>query len=291
MAHAAVSMHARSTRARPFSVRRFGWRAWGIVLFLLTTSVPVSADRPALAIIVDDLGFRWVEDQAVLELDRRISVAIIPNAPLARRMAELADRQQRTVLVHLPLTQGAGLACDAPLCPQREWSPERVRQHLDWAFEQVPGAVGLNNHQGSHFTADVAATRRLLEGLKLFSRTRPIAPFVIDSRTTPQSRLAELAESSGFRTARRDVFLDHDLHPEAMELAWQAAIGIARKRGHAVVIAHPHPESIEFLRQALTRIDSSGIVLVPITEVLGDGRPPPPRFGHPAAAVAYRPYD
>lgn len=287
MADSPLSPTAQITRAKQFAVAASGWRACMLAACLLLAAGQASAERPTLAIIVDDLGFRWVEDQAVLDLDRRISVAIIPNAPLARRMAEQAERQQRTVLVHLPLTQGPALACDAPLCPQREWSPERVRQHLDWAFEQVPGAVGLNNHQGSHFTADVAATRRLLEGLKLFSSARGAAPFVIDSRTTPRSHLAELAESSGFRTARRDVFLDHDLRPEAMELAWQTAIRIARNRGRAVVIAHPHPESIEFLQRALAQIDDSGIELVPITDILGAGRPPPARFGHPAASVAY----
>ncbi len=281
---------------RTLRARLPGFIAQCLIPMLVLLAVVVSgaqahqtaADRPAIAVIVDDLGFRLIEDQAVLRLDPRVSVAIIPNAPLARRMAEQANEQQRVTLVHLPLTQGPARACDAPLCPRREWSPERMRRHLEWAFGQVTGAVGLNNHQGSHFTADVGANRRLLEGLGLFSEKHPFAPFVVDSVTTPYSRLAELAEASGFRTARRDVFLDHDLRPEAMQKAWQEAIRIAGERGHAVVIAHPHPETIEFLQQALPEVEESGIDLVPITDVLLEPPSQRPRLGYPAAGVGYR---
>lgn len=248
-----------------------------------------AAERPpALALIIDDLGFRLIEDQAILALDPRISVAIIPGAPQARRLAEQARAQQRVVLVHLPLAQEPHGECDMPPCPRREWSAERMRRHLAWAFDQVPGALGLNNHQGSQFTADRAATRRLLEGLKLYSRKQPVAPFVIDSRTTPDSQLEDLAAAAGFGSAKRDIFLDHERSAEAMESAWQTAIALSRRQGHAVVIAHPHPETIAFLSQALGALESAGIELVPITRVLSEAAPLRPRMGHPAANAAYR---
>lgn len=264
-------------------------RSVALLLALLGMLAPAAADQqPAMALLIDDLGFRVIEDLAVLELDPRVSVAIIPNAPLARRVARLANAQQRIVLVHLPLTQGSAQECDAPLCPERAWSAERMRLHLDWAFSEVQGAAGLNNHQGSHFTGDLAATRRLLEGLELYSREQKTPPFIVDSRTTPNSRLATLASEAGFATTQRDIFLDHDRGPEALENAWQAAIALARRQGHAVVIAHPHPETIDFLAQALPKLTHAGVRLVPITEVLKQREAPPVRLGYPAAATAYR---
>lgn len=259
-----------------------------LLLFGFNPQVQSGQASPAIAIIIDDLGFRLNEDQAVLGLDKRIGVAVIPNAPQARRVARQAAVQQRPILVHLPLAQGPDGDCDAPLCPRREWSPERVRQHLAWAFAEVDGAIGLNNHQGSHFTADPAAIRRLLEGLKLFSLDQPEAPFVLDSRTTPGSQLGALAASAGFRTARRDVFLDHDRSPAAMQQAWQAAIDLAHRRGQALVIAHPHPETIEFLDHSLDQLSAQGVRLVPVTEMLKIGRSISPGIGLPAAGAAYR---
>lgn len=263
------------------------WRPLVCLLLYGISTLSIAEKPPALAVIIDDLGFRLVEDRAVLALDSRISVAIIPNAPLARRMAEKAYAQQRTVLVHLPLAQGPNGECDAPLCPRREWSAERMRRHLAWAFEEVPGAAGLNNHQGSLFTANPAATHRLLEGLALFSRGRPETPFVIDSRTTPDSQLASLASAAGFSTARRDVFLDHDRSPEAINRAWNAAITLARRQGHAVVIGHPHPETIEFLAAAVARLEHEGVALVALSEVLRQARSATDKPAPAAAKVAY----
>jgi len=262
--------------------------AAAMLLLCWNQDAPAEQATPAIAIIIDDLGFRMNEDQAVLGLDQRIGVAVIPNAPQARSVAKQAAAQQRTVLVHLPLAQGPDGDCDAPVCPLREWSSERVRQHLAWAFGEVHGAVGLNNHQGSHFTADPAAIRRLLEGLPLFSLDQPETPFVLDSRTTPGSQLGELAASAGFRTARRDVFLDHDRSPAAMQQAWRAAIELAHRQGQAVVIAHPHPETIEFLDQALAELAEQGIRLVALPEILRRGRSIAPGIGLPAAGAAYR---
>ncbi|GEM_PF-3567009 len=267
-------------------LRLFRSLAWGALL--LSAGAAAAENVARLAVIVDDLGFRQAEDLAILELDRRVSVAIIPNAPLARYMAAEARRQQRITLVHLPLAQGPTGECDAPVCPRREWSAERMRQHLAWAFGEVEGAVGLNNHQGSLFTADLAATRRLIEGLKLFSHEQPSPPFILDSRTSPQSRLAELAGGSGFRTARRDIFLDHDRSPEAMNRAWNAALAVARREGSAIVIAHPHPETIVFLRRSLPELAAHGVALVALPEVLQEPAQQPARYGYPAAGVAYR---
>lgn len=243
---------------------------WLMILALsVGSSSALATDRaPMLAVIIDHIGFRLLEDQAALTLDQRISVAIIPNAPLARRMAEQARAQQPTILVHLPLPQGAAAECDAPVCPHAEWSPERMRRHLAWAFDEVQGAVGLNNHQGGQFTADPEATRRLLEGLSLFSLDHAVRPFVIDSRTTPDSRLGDLAAAAGFATAQRDVFLDHDRSPEVMQQAWQGAIRRARVHGRAVVIAHPHPETISFLGEAVAGLAEQGVDLVQLSEVL-----------------------
>lgn len=236
---------------------------------LLALAVPLRAAEPArIALIIDDLGFQPALDAAVLALDARVAVAIIPGAPAASRLAREAGAQPRDVLIHLPLSHSGSGACDAPICPHREWSPERMRRHLDWASAQVEGAVGLNNHQGSVFTADLGASRRLVEGLVLLNEEREQPLFVVDSRTTPRSEFARVARSVGLRVGERSVFLDHVRTPEAIAAAWEHLLAVATTRGHAIAIGHPHAQTIDFLNTALPALEDSGVMLVRIGELV-----------------------
>lgn len=260
----------------------------GVLAPLLLSGPALKAAEPArVAIIIDDLGFRADQDRAVLGLDRRIAVAVIPNAPRAGDMARLATAQRRELLVHLPLAHAHQQDCDAPVCPRREWSAERMRQHLAWAFDEVEGAIGINNHQGSLFTSDAAATRRLVEGLVLFNRERERPLFVIDSRTSPGSMLAGMAVEAGLSAGQRQVFLDHERSLEAIERAWLELLRLSRRDGSAIAIGHPHPETIEFLNQAVAMLEDQGIRLVPISSLLKPAAVRRPGNGHAAAAAAY----
>lgn len=259
-------------------------------LSLLTSTA--EAGRPAqLAIIIDDLGYQPELDRAVLDLDPRLAVAVIPDGPGAREIALQAARQGRETLIHLPLAHVGSGDCETALCPRREWSAERMRLHLEWAGSQVPGAVGLSNHQGSLFTADAAATRRLVEGLVLLNRQRQPQPplFVIDSRTTPESHLAQEAIRAGIRTGQRQVFLDHERSSEAIALAWIVLIERALAEGRAIAIGHPYPETLEFLARAIPALEGTEVQLVPVSSLLDSAVPAALRPGQAAALFAYPP--
>ncbi len=227
------------------------------------------ADKPRIAIVIDDLGYLAINDRDVLSLDPSIAVAIIPDAPLAPYLSRQAARQQRDVLIHLPLSAVRHDDCQfEATCVEPEWSPLRMASHLRWAAERVDQAIGINNHQGSRFTADHEAVRRLVTSINLLERLHGIELFVLDSRTTAQSRLEQKARAAGLATARRNVFLDNDLSSEAIEAAWKNLIEQARRRGFAIAIGHPHRETIEFLEQAVPELAARGIELVSIRQLL-----------------------
>ncbi|MFP4207692.1 MAG: divergent polysaccharide deacetylase family protein [Wenzhouxiangella sp.] len=239
-----------------------------------------------IAIIIDDLGYQQALDRAVMALDTRIAVAVIPDGPAALPAAEEALTQGREILIHLPLTHYSG-ACEAIHCPRREWSPERMRQHLAWAARQVPGAVGLSNHQGSKFTADTAASRRLIEGLVLLNNERQHPLFVVDSRTTALSQLAHEAARAGIGQAQRRVFLDHERNPEAIEMAWRRLLQHARSDGYALAIGHPYPETIAFLAQAIPSLSDGEPTLVPVSVLVEQVDRARPSTGLLGAGGAY----
>mgnify|MGYP003150854377 CR=1 FL=1 len=64
------------------------------------------------------------------------------------------------------------------------------------------------------------------------------------------------------------MFLDNVAQPEAIAERFLDAVEQARRRGIAVAIGHPYPETIAFLQAVLPGLESQGIHLATVSEVL-----------------------
>lgn len=133
---------------------------------------------------------------------------------------------------------------------------------VDAAVSRIPEARGLNNHMGGVLTADVNAMNMLMESLGGHGL------FFVDSRTTPQSVASNLARQHGLAYAGRDIFLDNERDLAAINDQFNLAIALAKRRGQAIVIGHPYPETIEYLQNIIPLLDSAGIELVPVSSLL-----------------------
>ncbi len=235
-------------------------------LLALGFGLVAAAQTPRIAVVMDDLGYQHGLDQAIMALDSRVVVAIIPEAPAATRLARQAGEQGREVLIHLPLAGVYQDNCEPALtCMGLDWPLEKVTRHLADALMRVDNAVGINNHQGSRFTRDHTAVAGLVNGLRQLNVEQERNLFVLDSRTVPDTVLEDKALAAGLAATRRHVFLDHYIDSERIEQAWNQLLAMARARGAAVAIGHPHRETIEFLNQALPQLADQGIELVPVS--------------------------
>jgi polysaccharide deacetylase 2 family uncharacterized protein YibQ len=90
----------------------------------------------------------------------------------------------------------------------------------------------------------------------------------VDSRTTPNSQGVPAAEEVGLPSAMRDVFLDNDLAPEAITKQFEELERIARRRGYAVAIGHPHDATLAALAGWLPRVAERGIQVVPVSAIV-----------------------
>ena len=90
----------------------------------------------------------------------------------------------------------------------------------------------------------------------------------LDSRTTAQSVAAAEARRAGVAHAVRDVFLDNDTDLASIRRQLALTEQIARRRGSAVAIGHPHDATIEALRGWLPTLEQRGFVLVPISTIV-----------------------
>ena len=124
----------------------------------------------------------------------------------------------------------------------------------------MPGLVGINNHEGSRFTADAAALEPVMATLK----ARHL--FFFDSRTGPESAVRTAASTAGVMTGARDIFLDDDPRPLAVSAELEMLAREARRTGAAIAIGHPHEATLKLLAQWLAQ--DHGVTLVPLDEAI-----------------------
>jgi len=139
-------------------------------------------------------------------------------------------------------------------------APEEIARRLGWNLARVPGLVGINNHEGSRFTADAAALAPVMATLK----ARHL--FFFDSRTGPQSAVGQAARAAGVMTAPRDVFLDDDPSPVAVGAELEMLAREARRSGVAIAIGHPHDVTLKLLAAWLAQ--DHGVTLVRLDEAI-----------------------
>lgn len=236
------------------------------------TSVPPHVPKKArprpsgpgsVAIIIDDMGTSLQEARELLAIGLPITFSVIPGLPRDRAVAEMAHQQGGRVMLHIPMEpQGypeRRLEKNGLLLSQSEGEiAERVRGYL----QAVPHAVGANNHMGSRFTEDGEKMAVVLSVLK----ERGL--FFIDSRTSPKSVGLQLARQLGIEAGTRNVFLDNVQEVGAIKVQLEEAVRIARRKGGAIAIGHPHPATIRALRELMPELRDSGINFVYASELV-----------------------
>jgi uncharacterized protein len=139
---------------------------------------------------------------------------------------------------------------------------DELRERTLAALAAVPGAVGVNNHMGSMFSADPRSMGTIL---RLIS-SRGL--FYLDSRTSPDSVGYRTAVALGIPAAERQVFLDPDPRPGEVHEQFRRLLDLARTRGSAVAIGHPHPDTLAALATEVPRARAEGFDFVPVSSLL-----------------------
>ena len=216
---------------------------------------------PRLAVLIDDLGYNLHLGRQALALPGPVTVAVIPFTPHARTLSAEANSAGIEVMLHQPMEGGAGgPASHGELT--LDMDEANFRDTLRLALAEVPHAVGLNNHQGSRLTAATEPMHWLMEEL------HALGLYFIDSRTTADSVALDVAHYHGIPALRRDLFLDHVPQQVVIRQQFERAIDHANQHGHAILIAHPYPESLRFLATALPELPARGIEQISLSALI-----------------------
>jgi uncharacterized protein len=216
-----------------------------------------------VAIIVDDMGSSLQEVNALMATKLPITFSIIPGLAKVKEVATAAHANGFQVMLHMPMEpQGYPRQRMEPYGLLLSQSDEEIQKRLNGFLQAVPYAVGANNHMGSRFTEDKAKMATVLTVLK----GRGL--FFIDSRTSPHSVGYSLAREMGLNTAARNIFLDNVQNVDAIREQLEQLAGLARKKGVAIGICHPHKATIQALSAALPELHRRGINFVYVSELV-----------------------
>ena len=199
-----------------------------------------------LAVVIDDVGYNKVRGLRAINLPGDITIAVLPFAPHTQTLVKHAARRGKDIIIHQPMEPHPSphaLEEDGTLT--LEMSQSEFAATVSTALQAVPTRVGLSNHTGSLLTAERIPMQRLMTQLN------ENGLFFLDSRTTPQTVAMRVAREHGVPALRRDVFLDHERNSMAIHKAFEKALRIARRRGHAVIIGHPYGISLDYLERRL----------------------------------------
>ncbi|APG28992.1 hypothetical protein A7E78_02725 [Syntrophotalea acetylenivorans] len=226
----------------------------------IAESVPV---RPRMAIIMDDLGHETHSAKTLIDIQLPVTFAILPYTAQAGTVARLAHQNGYEVMLHIPMEPQNYPAIDpGPGALIMSMDPFAVQNQLRQWLDELPYVVGGNNHMGSRLTEDPESMGAVLEVL------RERRMFFIDSRTSASSVAIIEARRKGVPAISRDVFLDNVREVPAIAREIRKLAGMARRRGSAVGICHPYPETLAALRQEAEVLREQGIDVVPVSQLL-----------------------
>lgn len=205
--------------------------------------------HPAIAIVIDDLGADPSRTRRVAALPPEIAMSFLPYADSVPQQAQMAAAAGHDVMVHMPMQAEAYRHADpGPMALRVDLPQAEIVRRLDWALARVPGFIGVNNHMGSRFTetreAMMPAMRVLAERARSSNNF-----FFFDSVTSPRSVGTQVARSFGMVSAGRDIFLDDTQTAAEVSYELGQLEHIARTRGVALAIGHPHDVTLSVLER------------------------------------------
>jgi uncharacterized protein len=244
------------------------------IYLTLFVAVPLQADedkivlppknvyRPAISIIIDDLGERFDSGLKAIKLSGQVTLAFLPYTPYAAKLAALSHAVDKEVMLHMPMESiyhnrmgKGGLTADMH---QKEFV-----KAIEDALASVPYVAGINNHMGSLLTQQHEHMLWLMQEINNHGNL-----FFVDSRTIVGSVAQKVAMENHTPNLRRNIFLDTDRHPDAIRSEYLSLINIAQQDGTALAIGHPYPQTLAFLQEALPEVEKYGVELVSVSTLI-----------------------
>ncbi|OAB43711.1 hypothetical protein PBAT_17655 [Paenibacillus antarcticus] len=211
-----------------------------------------SEGKPKVAIIIDDFGNGQKGTEEMFQMPVKITAAIMPFLPTSHRDAEIAHKRGYDVIVHMPMEPKTGKASWlGPGAITTDLSDSEVRKKVEAAIDDIPYAIGMNNHMGSKITGD----ERIMGIVLAVCKERGL--FFVDSKTNYRSVVGLVATQKGLPPVNNHIFLD-DTHTTSHITKQLREVEMwANQNRYCVTIGHVGKTTADTLRNRIPQMQGS----------------------------------
>ncbi|MFZ5968608.1 MAG: divergent polysaccharide deacetylase family protein [Bacillota bacterium] len=228
--------------------------------FFVTDLFTVQTDtlpKGYAAIIIDDFGNNGDGTEEMFNLHIPITAAVMPFLPFSTADAVSAHQAGLEVILHIPMEPNFGKKTWlGPKGITTDLTDEEVRSRIAEGLEQIKWASGMNNHMGSKATQD----ERIMKIILGIAKEHNL--YYVDSKTTPNSVIGNLAQEIDLHHFDRHIFLDNIKNQQHVEKQLEKLGEIALEKGYAIGIGHVGPEGGSITARAIKK-------MIPILEQKG----------------------
>jgi polysaccharide deacetylase 2 family uncharacterized protein YibQ len=206
------------------------------------TYIYKKGSKPKLAIIIDDVSSSK-QKRDILNIGYKVTMAFLPPQKSHSNSAKIAQ-DLPVHMIHFPMQASKKFKSKEKTTLTVNDSYMKIEGIVKRLRKLYPKVTYTNNHTGSVFTQNDAAMDKLFKALKKYN-------FIfVDSRTTAKSVAKKYAKKYGMPYIVRNTFIDNKKNYNYIQTQLKKAIKIAKKRGYAIAIGHPHSLTIKVLRES-----------------------------------------
>lgn len=220
--------------------------------------IPQAVGNPKIALVFDDGGYSLSDLQHFLDLPFPLAVAVLPQLNNSVAAAQKIRAAGKELLLHQPM-QAINLKVDpGPGAITPTMQTYEIAEVVKKNIAQIGPVVGMNNHEGSLITESAPKIGAVLEVCK------NTGIFFLDSRTTANSVVSQVAMEFGMNILERDIFLDNTPNREDILKEFLKGVKVANRDGYAIMIGHIWSGSnlANLLEEVYPVLKSKGYTLV-----------------------------
>jgi len=214
----------------------------------------IYTSKPKLVIIMDDMSFNS-QVKALKHLGINVTPSFFPPSKRHPKTAIYA-KEFKHYMVHFPMQATNPNFREEINTLHIDSSENFIQNRVKNIKKQFPNVKFVNNHTGSKFTADYNAMNKLYIALNKYNI------IFVDSKTTSKTKAPIIAKKYNKILLSRDVFLDNKADIKYIQNQLKKAIKIAKKRGYAIAICHPHTKTFEALAKSKKLLQNVEVIYI-----------------------------
>ncbi|MCQ2596422.1 MAG: divergent polysaccharide deacetylase family protein [Treponema sp.] len=195
---------------------------------------PQAVNRAQLCILLDDGGQNLDDLKKFLALKIPVTVAVLPKLrDSVSSAAAVRAAPQAELMLHQPM-QAVNLNVNpGPGAIKPDMTSSEIRALVQENLAQIGPVSGMNNHEGSLITADIAKMETVID----VAHMQGI--YFLDSRTNVETKIPYVSRELGYGWYERNgYFLDNQKTREEFLKELRKNLDIANKTGCVIMIAH-----------------------------------------------------